>query len=69
MKYWTMLLEVTLAVAAVLVIVNLLAGNFDKKEPENFDSMLCQVHTPMGSLLINDELITCTNGKKYRVAK
>jgi hypothetical protein len=69
MKYWTMLLEVTLAVAAVLVIVNLLAGNFDKKEPENFDSMLCQVHTPRAALLVTDELITCTNGKKYRVAK
>tara|TARA_R110000737_G_scaffold108221_1_gene140936 strand:- start:446 stop:670 length:225 start_codon:yes stop_codon:yes gene_type:complete len=37
--------------------------------PDNFDSMLCRVHTPMGSLLITDELITCTNGKKYRVAK
>ena len=39
------------------------------QEPERFDSMLCRVHTPMGSLLITDELITCTNGKKYRVAK
>ena len=40
-----------------------------EQEPEIFNSMLCRVHTPMGSLLITDELITCTNGKKYRVAK
>jgi hypothetical protein len=40
-----------------------------EQEPERFDSMLCRVHTPMGSLLITDELITCTNGKKYRSTK
>jgi hypothetical protein len=37
-----------------------------QKQPDNFDSMLCRVHTPTAALLINDELITCTNGGKYR---
>jgi hypothetical protein len=37
-----------------------------QKQPDSFDSMLCRVHTPAAALLINDELITCTNGKKYR---
>jgi hypothetical protein len=36
------------------------------QEPERFDSMLCRVHTPTAAILVNDELITCTNGKKYR---
>jgi hypothetical protein len=40
-----------------------------QKQPDSFDSMLCRVHTPTAALLINDELITCTNGKKYRVTK
>jgi exopolysaccharide biosynthesis protein len=40
-----------------------------QKQPDSFDSMLCRVHTPAAALLINDELITCTNGKKYRSTK
>tara|TARA_R110000772_G_scaffold73530_1_gene160813 strand:- start:1744 stop:1959 length:216 start_codon:yes stop_codon:yes gene_type:complete len=42
--------------------------NFSK-QPDNFDSMLCRVHTPTAAILVNDELITCTNGKKYRSTK
>jgi hypothetical protein len=34
--------------------------------PNSFDSMLCRVHVPLATKLITDELITCTNGKKYR---
>jgi hypothetical protein len=34
--------------------------------PDNFDSMLCRVHTPTAAILVNDELIACTNGKRYR---
>tara|TARA_R110000851_G_scaffold25682_1_gene73666 strand:+ start:237 stop:431 length:195 start_codon:yes stop_codon:yes gene_type:complete len=40
---------------------------FDKpKEPAIFDSMLCSVHTPVGAILVNDELIKASNGKIYR---
>ena len=42
---------------------------FDKqKQPEIFDSMLCSVHTPVGAILVNDELIMCSQ-KIYRRVK
>ena len=28
--------------------------------------MLCSVHTPVGAILVNDELIKASNGKIYR---
>jgi hypothetical protein len=70
MKYWTMFLEVLIAGSFVFLAVTLSMGIFSKPtQPGSFDSMLCRVHTPTAALLINDELITCTNGKKYRVTK
>ena len=42
---------------------------FDKqKQPEIFDSMLCSVHTPVAAILVNDELIMCSQ-KIYRRVK
>jgi hypothetical protein len=38
----------------------------EEKEPEIFDSMLCSIHTPMAAILVNSELIKCTDGKIYR---
>tara|TARA_R110000850_G_scaffold261299_1_gene389338 strand:+ start:581 stop:805 length:225 start_codon:yes stop_codon:yes gene_type:complete len=40
----------------------------DPKEPDIFDSMLCSVHTPVGAILVNDELIMCSQ-KIYRRVK
>jgi len=40
----------------------------DPKQPEIFDSMLCSVHTPMAAVLVNDELIMCSQ-KIYRRVK
>jgi hypothetical protein len=39
------------------------------KEPEIFDSMLCSIHTPMAAILVNSELIKCTDGEIYRRVK
>ena len=38
----------------------------DPKKPDIFDSMLCSIHTPVGAILVNSELVKCTNGKVYR---
>ena len=38
------------------------------KQPEIFDSMLCSIHTPVGAILVNDELIMCSQ-KIYRRVK
>jgi hypothetical protein len=40
----------------------------EPKEPELFDSMLCSIHTPVGAILVNDELIMCSQ-KIYRRVK
>ena len=40
--------------------------NITPKQPDIFDSMLCSVHTPVGAILVNDELIKASNGKIYR---
>ena len=41
---------------------------FKHKQPEIFDSMLCSVHTPVAAILVNDELIMCSQ-KIYRRVK
>ena len=40
----------------------------DPKQPEIFDSMLCGIHTPVGAILVNDELVMCSQ-KIYRRVK
>jgi hypothetical protein len=66
-KIFEFAILILIAIAVTIITYGVITTQ--EKEPERFDSMLCRVHTPMGSLLITDELITCTNGKKYRVAK
>ena len=48
------------------MFVYLIPVKITPKEPELFDSMLCSVHTPVGAILVNDELIKASNGKIYR---
>ena len=36
--------------------------------PDIFDSMLCGIHTPVGAILVNDELVMCSQ-KIYRRVK
>jgi hypothetical protein len=56
----------TCAAAATFLFIIGINDAYKPKQPELFDSMLCRVHTPTAAILVNDELITCTNGKKYR---
>jgi len=42
---------------------------FADDTPDNFDSMLCRYHAPIGAILVNDEIVSCTNGLRYRVIK
>jgi hypothetical protein len=40
------------------------------KEPDQIlDSMLCNKHVPVGTMLVTDRIISCTNGKRYEVIK
>ena len=52
----------------ILVAVGIIVGTFyfTKPVPDNFDSMLCSNHAAVGAKLVTDELIACTNGKRYR---
>ena len=54
------------AVSGGAVGYTLAVLNITPKEPEIFDSMLCSIHTPVGAILVNDELIKASNGKIYR---
>jgi hypothetical protein len=65
------ILTVCSGMLAVILIILFSAGAFKHQQPApNSDgSMRCRVHTPTAAILVNDELITCTNGKKYRSTK
>jgi glycopeptide antibiotics resistance protein len=65
------ILTVCCGMLAVVLIILFSAGAFKYQQPapNSFDSMLCRVHVPLATKLITDELITCTNGKKYRRTK
>ena len=58
---------IVLIVLGNTVSIISLIGVYNKpKQPELFDSMLCSVHTPMAAILVNGELIKCTDGEIYR---
>ena len=73
MKHFFVASGKTCALVLLAVCMWLLGAAFqfhfsviEEKKPEIFDSMLCSIHTPIGAILVNDELVKCTNGKIYR---
>ncbi len=56
-------------IAVAIGVVTYFVNAYELTQPDNFDSMLCRVHTPTADILVNDEMITCINGKEYRATK
>ena len=63
------LIEFSIVCLIVVAIVSMAysAFAFKPKQPENFDSMLCDKHAPTATILVTDLVIKCTNGKRYEV--
>jgi hypothetical protein len=57
------LLSFLMAVVILATVYFMLA--VQPKQPDNFDSMLCTNHVPVGTMLVTDRIINCTNGKRY----
>ena len=68
MKTSTFVLDVVITLSAVIFIIYFVFESLEK-QPDMFDSMLCNIHVPQAAILVTNEIISCTNGFRYRVIK